>query len=58
MSKPQLAHPNLGQREFQLLQQLRDRSPAQNPPKPPLTLGDRVADQVAAAISSWRFIII
>jgi uncharacterized membrane protein len=44
--------------EYQLLLQLRDRSPARNPPIMPRTLGDRVADQVAAVMGSWRFIII
>ncbi|GAB4473195.1 MAG: hypothetical protein OHK0037_33540 [Elainellaceae cyanobacterium] len=57
MSNIPLEPPHLSPNEYQLLQQLRDRSPAQNPPMPPLTLGDRVADRVAAIIGSWRFII-
>jgi uncharacterized membrane protein len=44
--------------EYQLLQQLRERKPAQNPPKAKRTLGERIADQVAAIMGSWRFIII
>jgi uncharacterized membrane protein len=45
--------------EYQLLLNLRDSSPAQNPPsRYPASLGDRVADQVAAVMGSWRFIII
>lgn len=44
--------------EYQLLQQLRQRSPAQNPPRLQLTWGERIADQVAAVMGSWRFIII
>jgi uncharacterized membrane protein len=44
--------------EYQLLQQLRERKPAQNPPKAKRTLGERIADQVAATMGSWRFIII
>lgn len=44
--------------EYQLLQQLRERKPAQNPPKEKRTMGERIADQVAATMGSWRFIII
>ena len=44
--------------EYQLIQDLRERSPAQNPPKPSITLGEKVADRVAATMGSWRFIII
>jgi uncharacterized membrane protein len=44
--------------EYQLLQDLRQRSPAQNPPKVSMTLGDRVADRFAEIMGSWRFIII
>jgi uncharacterized membrane protein len=44
--------------EYQLLQQLRERKPAQNPPKQRLSMGDRVSDKVAAVMGSWRFIII
>ncbi len=44
--------------EYQLIQDLRDRSPAQNIPKLSPTLGERVADRVAAIMGSWTFIII
>ncbi len=44
--------------EYQLLQQLRERSPGQNPPKLRPTRGERIADRVAAVMGSWRFIII
>jgi uncharacterized membrane protein len=44
--------------EYQLLQDLRQRSPAQNPPKVSMTLGERVADRFAEIMGSWRFIII
>ena len=44
--------------EYQLLQDLRRRSPAQNPPKISMTLGERVADRFAEIMGSWRFIII
>lgn len=44
--------------EYQLIQDLRERSPAQNPPKLSLTLGERIADRVAAVMGSWTFIII
>jgi uncharacterized membrane protein len=44
--------------EYQLLQRLRERSPAQHPPKLPLSLGERVADRFAAVMGSWHFIII
>jgi uncharacterized membrane protein len=44
--------------EYQLLQQLRERKPAQNPPQPKMTWGDRIADTVVATMGSWRFIII
>lgn len=52
------APPNVTSEEYQLIRQLRDRSPAQNPPKLKPTFGERVADGVAATMGSWRFIII
>lgn len=48
----------LSQEEYQLLQDLRQRSPAQQTHRPPLTVGDRIADKVAAVMGSWPFIII
>ncbi|MBD1910468.1 MULTISPECIES: DUF1003 domain-containing protein [unclassified Leptolyngbya] len=50
--------PNVTPEEYQLIQDLRQRNPAQNPPRMPLTLGQRLADLVATAVGSWRFIII
>lgn len=44
--------------EYQLIQDLRERSPAQNPPKLSLTLGERIAERVAVVMGSWTFIII
>ena len=44
--------------EYQLLLQLRKRKPGLNPPRMRASLGDRVADRVAAVMGSWRFIII
>lgn len=43
--------------EYQLLLKLREQDPAQNPPKLRLSFGERIADQVAAVMGSWRFII-
>jgi len=44
--------------ELQLLRQLRERSPAQNPSQLRPKVGERIADKVAAVMGSWRFIII
>jgi uncharacterized membrane protein len=44
--------------EYSLLQRLRDRKPAQNPPKSSTTLGDRLADKVVSTVGSWRFVTI
>lgn len=44
--------------EYRLLMRLREQKPARHPPELSNTLGDRVADQVAATMGSWRFIII
>jgi uncharacterized membrane protein len=49
--------PQISPDEYQLILYLRDRSPAQNPPKLSLTLGQRVADRVAVVMGSWTFII-
>lgn len=50
--------PQISPDEYQLILDLRDRSPAQNPPKLSLTLGDRVADRVAMVMGSWTFILL
>jgi len=48
----------VSEEEYRLLERLRERKPAQNPPKMPVSLGDRLSDRVAAIVGSWRFIII
>lgn len=61
MVTPNLQRPiraNVSREEYQLLQELRDRSPAQRSPHTRLTIGDRISDQVAATMGSWPFIII
>lgn len=55
LNKPLRSQVN--QEEYNLLQHLRERKPAQNPPKERLSVGDRIAD-VAATMGSWRFITI
>jgi uncharacterized membrane protein len=44
--------------EFEMLQDLRQKKPARNPPPKRMSAGDRIADKVAATVGSWRFIII
>ncbi len=44
--------------EYKLLLQLRESKPAQNPPQNRISVGDRIADKIAATMGSWRFIII
>lgn len=44
--------------EYKVLLRLRERSPAQNPPKLRFSSGEHIADQVAAVMGSWRFIIV
>lgn len=58
MNRKRLMRTRVSPEEYKLLQQLRERKPAQKPPKQSLSLGDRVSDQVAAIMGSWRFIII
>jgi uncharacterized membrane protein len=58
MSRKRPIRARVSPEEYQLLQQLRERKPARTLPKQPLSLGDRVSDQVAAVMGSWRFIII
>ncbi|WP_051158646.1 DUF1003 domain-containing protein [Nodosilinea nodulosa] len=48
----------LSREEYQLLQDLRQRNPGQQPPQTRLDIGDHIADQVAEVMGSWRFIII
>lgn len=44
--------------EYLLLLRLRDRHPAQHPPMPPRSRGDKMADKIAEVMGSWRFIIV
>ncbi len=44
--------------EYKLLLQLREIKPAQHPPQNRISVGDRIADKIAATMGSWRFIII
>lgn len=44
--------------EYAMLQDLRQKKPARNPPRKGMSAGDRVADAVAATVGSWRFIIL
>ncbi len=49
----------LHEQEVKLLDMLRDaRRKRQAKPRPELTLGERIADNVAATMGSWKFIII
>jgi uncharacterized membrane protein len=63
MSRPTIqpkrpARANITPEEYQLIQGLRERSPAQNPLKAPLTWGDHLSDRVATIVGSWKFITI
>ncbi len=44
--------------EYKLLLELRKSKPAQNPPYNRISVGDRIADKIAAMMGSWHFIII
>jgi uncharacterized membrane protein len=60
-SPPNLKRPanaNISPEEYQLIQQLRERNPAQQPIQRPLTWGDRLSDRVVATVGSWNFIAI
>jgi uncharacterized membrane protein len=48
----------LSEEEHRLIAQLRQRQPSRQARQPDLDWGDRLADQVAAIMGSWRFIII
>jgi uncharacterized membrane protein len=49
---------NISNEEYQLILNLRLKRPAKNPPRLPVSLGNRVSDRVAAIVGSWRFILI
>jgi uncharacterized membrane protein len=50
--------PNVSSEDYRLIQELRERSPAQNPPRPKLTFGARLSDRVAIVMGSWYFVLI
>lgn len=58
MNRQRPLRARVSQEEYKLLQRLRERKPAQHPPKEHLSVGDRIADIVAATMGSWNFIII
>lgn len=59
MSERIITHHRLTPDELARLARLREQNPAQAATvSPPLGLGDRVADRLAAIVGSWRFIII
>lgn len=58
---PTLKRPiraNISPEEYQLIQQLRARNPAQQVTQRPLTVGERLSDRVVEIVGSWHFIII
>lgn len=59
MSENTPTHHRLTPDELAKLAQLREQNPAQAATvAPPLGLGDRIADRLAATVGSWRFIIV
>jgi len=52
------AVPNVSSEEYRLIKELRERSPAQNPPEAILTLGQELSDRLAIVMGSWRFVIV
>ena len=48
---------NVSPEEYRLIQELRERNPAQQPIQEPTTFGDRLADRVADVVGSWHFIL-
>jgi uncharacterized membrane protein len=58
MTPKRWLRPRISQEEYQMLQNLRERKPARNPPKSQLSRAERIADVVAATVGSWWFIII
>ncbi len=51
-------NPNISTEEYQLIQQLRERNPAQQAVQRPPNLGERLSDRVVEIIGSWNFIVI
>jgi uncharacterized membrane protein len=57
-SLKRLKKANITPEEYQLIRQLRERNPAQQPILQPETLGERLADRVADVVGSWKFITV
>lgn len=49
---------NISPEEYQMILDLRDRNPAQQTSKRPLTFGERLSDGVVRTVGSWNFIVI
>jgi len=49
---------NITPEQYRLIQRLRERNPAENPPKEKADLGSHLADLVASTVGSWKFVII
>ncbi|MGH7039356.1 MAG: DUF1003 domain-containing protein [Stellaceae bacterium] len=59
MTESTIARHRLTSEDLARLSRLREQNPAQTATAaPPLRLGDRVADRLAATVGSWRFIIV
>jgi uncharacterized membrane protein len=50
-------NPNVSPEEYQLIQQLRERNPAQQAHQRPPNFGERLSDRVVEIVGSWKFII-
>ncbi len=50
--------PNVSPEEYRLIRELREQSPALNPPKMRRTRAEALSDRFAAVIGSWRFVAI
>jgi uncharacterized membrane protein len=55
---PHLEPACIRSEEYRLIEQLRQKSPAQTPMVMPLSLGNRLADRVVTIVGSWPFILI
>jgi uncharacterized membrane protein len=51
-------NPNISAEEYQLIQQLRERNPAQQMIHRPPNFGERLSDRVVEIVGSWKFIAI
>lgn len=46
---------NITPEQYRLIQRLRERNPAENPPKEKADLGSHLADLVASTVGSWKY---